>query len=447
MSQLTRRKIWFYAAPGLALSMPTIPAFVYLPSFYAADLGLGLTLVGAMLLASRLLDVFTDPLIGHLSDRYETRFGARRPWIVVGGILAALGLVLLFSPPVGAGGLYLFFCSTLLYLGWTMVAIPYTAWGAELTTDYDDRARITGARESLMIAGILLASFVPPLAAIIGFSKETGLLFVALLAITIGLPTITLLVTKVAEGPRQKSTHSLFSRRSWRAIKSNKPFLRLLAAWVINGMANGIPAALFPLFIGHVLKLGEVDQGLLIGGYFLAGILAVPLWLWLAKRLGKHKAWVWAMGLACLSFVFAPMLGAGDFWAFMVICLLTGAAFGADMALPPAMQADVVDLDRLRSGDDRTGLFFAFWSMGTKLALALAVGLAFPVLAFFGFDSGSNQNEGDALLALAVIYALVPVVFKVIAMIIVWTHPMTKKRHDILQKWFGRHSGPKTISG
>jgi Na+/melibiose symporter-like transporter len=139
------------------------------------------------------------------------------------------------------------------------------------------------------------------------------------------------------------------------------------------------------------------------------------------------------MILACAAFVWVPLLAPGDFLLFGLVCVLTGMALGADLALPPAMQADVIDYDTLKSGQRRAGLFFALWSMSTKLALALAVGIAFPALAAFGFETAPD-NSPEALLALAVIYAVVPVVLKAGAIALVWNHPITLRRQQTIRR-------------
>lgn len=439
----------FYAFPAFALAMPTIPVYVYLPTYYADTVGLGLTATGAVLLAARLFDVVTDPLVGVLSDRTQWRWGRRRPWILLGALLAALGLVQLFQPPQAAGVMYLLTWAMVLYVGWTLVAVPYTAWGAELSDDYHERSRITGSREAAMIIGILAAGAVPALMAGAGGSEEDGLAAVAWLAVLVGTPAITLLLWRVPEpdfapdhGTSKRPTEATpentqpANANRWRAIMEltgNRPFLRLLSAWFINGLANGFPAVLFPLYLQHGLEAGPVARGGLIMIYFIAGVAAIPLWLWLSRRHGKHKAWCFAMAIACAAFLWVPLLGPGDIALFVVICIVTGTALGADLALPPAMQADVVDFDTLRTRQQRAGLFFALWSMGTKLALACAVGIAFPLLDLFDFDP-SGINEESALLALTVIYALFPTLLKVGAILLIWGYPINARRQGIIRR-------------
>lgn len=448
--RIGRWTLLIYAAPAFALAMPTIPAYVYLPTLYAETLGLGLSAVGAVLLIARGLDVVTDPLIGMASDRIHWRWGRRKPWIVAGAIIAAVAVVRLFEPPADVGPLYLLIWAIALYFGWTLVAVPYTAWGAELSSGYHERARITGAREAATILGVVAAGGLPSLIAYFGGTQGGGLAAVAWLAIIAGAPAIGLLVWRVSDTGARSST----SRRGaattaarptaatprtslyWRGlveIAANRPFVRLLSGWFVNGLANGLPSVLFPLYLRHALGAGPAASGALIMAYFVAGIAAIPAWLALSRRYGKHRVWCWAMIMACAAFVWVPFLQTGQIAAFFVVCVITGMALGADLALPPAMQADVIDLDTLRTRRKRAGLFFAMWSMSTKLALALAVGVAFPTLAALGFVAG-GENDRGTVFWLAVIYAWVPSVLKLCAIAIIWNHPMSARRQQIIRR-------------
>ena len=159
--------------------------------------------------------------------------------------------------------------------------------------------------------------------------------------------------------------------------------------------------------------------------YFGAGVVTLPLWLVASRRLDKHRTWVAAMVGASLVFVFVPLLGDGDVWWFLAIALVTGATLGADLTLPASMQADVIDHDTTRSGQQRAGLYFALWSVATKAALAIAVGVAFPALEWSGFDAQAAFNSGYALFALAALYSLLPALLKLSAAALVWRYPLT----------------------
>lgn len=429
-----------YAAPGLPLAVLTLPVYIYLPTFYGGELGLGLAATGTVLLLARLLDVVTDPLAGHWCDRIGLRHGRRRTWMLAATPLVMLSAWQLFLPPSDAGLLHLLFWTLLLYLGWTALWLPYQAWGAELSEDYHQRSRIAGIREIFIVGGTCLAAAMPALAGWLGGSEApaglaqplawAGWLTVALLPVTV------LAASAAVPEPAPTAVRPPGFRQGLRMMRRNGPFLRLLAAYLANGTANGLAATLFLLFVEHRLEAPE-HAGSLLLAYFLAGIFSVPVWLAASRRMGKHRAWSLGMGLACLGFLAVPMLGPGDLAGFLLVCLATGLCLGADLALPSAIQADVVDLDTARGGGQRTGIFFAAWSMATKLALALAVGLAFPLLDLFGFDP-TGGSDGQALLALALLYGLLPIPIKIAAIALVWRFPLDQERQVRLRRLIRR---------
>jgi Na+/melibiose symporter-like transporter len=213
----------------------------------------------------------------------------------------------------------------------------------------------------------------------------------------------------------------------------NGPFRRLIAAYFLNGIANGLPATLFLLYVERVLERPDWT-GILLFVYFLCGIAAIPLWLRLSRRWGKHRTWVGAMLWAAVVFAFVPLLGPGDHLWFLAVCVLTGVSLGADLTLPPSMQADVVELDTLRSRQSRAGLYFALWGVATKLALALAVGIAFPLLALAGLEPGSESASPSALFTLAALYSLLPAAIKLGAIALVAGYPITAARQRRIRR-------------
>jgi GPH family glycoside/pentoside/hexuronide:cation symporter len=430
-----------YALPAFVVALPTIPVYVYLPMLYGATLGLGLAETGMILLAARLFDTVTDPVIGVLSDRLAFRGSRRKPWIAAGGVIAGIGLVRLLDPPAEAGGAHLLLWSIVLYGGWTMVAVPYTAWGAELSPDYDQRTRITSWREAFGLAGIVCAGAVNTAAASAGWNEREAIAAVGWAAVLAGLLVFPLLLLTVPDRMR-RAARPVTKMRDWRgglaSLTGNKPFLRLIAAWFLNGLANGIPAALFFLYLEHGLGASSVQRSWFVLAYFACAIGAIPLWQVLSRRFGKHVVWCWAMVAACAAFATVPFIPAGGLLAFGAVCVVTGAALGADLALPPAIQADVIDYDELRTGLARAGLQFALWGMSTKLALAAAVGLALPLVEASGFRPEAGETGGKW--ALVVIYAVLPVVLKLSAIAIVRSFPITAARHSLIRRRLGNRS-------
>jgi Na+/melibiose symporter-like transporter len=304
--------------------------------------------IGIALLAARLLDVVTDPVFGMLSDRTTSRFGRRKPWIIASLPLLVLATWQLFLPPGEAGIWHLLLWSSLAYLAWTVMLLPYTAWGAELADDYHERTRITAVREAFVVVGIILASALPALLGGAGVAEDgrTAAVENALAVLAYGvafiLPLSVLSLLLLVPEPRAQGEPPLGFMAALRMAWQNRPFIRLIAAYLLNGIANGLPATLFLLFTSHVIGSDDAAGPLLLL-YFAAGIVGMPLWLLLSRRFGKHRVWAGSMVWASAMFAAAPFLGEGDVWPFALICLLSGLSLGADLALPASIQADVVD--------------------------------------------------------------------------------------------------------
>jgi Na+/melibiose symporter-like transporter len=158
--------------------------------------------------------------------------------------------------------------------------------------------------------------------------------------------------------------------------------------------------------------------GLFLVIYFAAAALALPLWAILSKRIGEARAWLLSMLLSVIVFVWAWQLPAGALYSFAVICIFSGAALGADLALPPALLAGVIGAAG-HSGQ-REGAYFGLWNWMTKMNLALAAGIALPLLDYLGYTPGRATEPG--LTALGITYALLPCTLKLTAAALCGAH-------------------------
>lgn len=432
-----------YGLPSLPTTILTFPLFVLLPTFYAQDLGLGLGLVGAILLGSRIWDAVSDPLVGVLSDHINTPWGRRRPWMVAGTPIALISLWFLLVPGEGVGGGYLLGWTIALYIGGTMILIPYNAWGAEISGHYHERARVTSFREIFVLAGGITAAV---LVAVLQSDRAEALRVTALIVIVTLPIAVGFAVRFVPDRPAVLEQRLTFARAR-AAVRSNKPFQRLVVAFFLNSLANGFPITLFLLFVQHNLRANDTMLSWILGAYFIMALVSVPFWLLLTKRYGKHRVWVAAMILVCCFFIWVPFLGEGDAMWLLIISLFTGFGLGADLVLPPAMQADVVDLDELRHREKRTGIFFAVWSIALKLSLALAAGIAFPILELVDFRRDVGDNLPGALLTLAILYAIVPVIFKLAAIALIWGFPLTAAKQAQIRRLIAAKDRRRIASG
>jgi Na+/melibiose symporter-like transporter len=420
----TARQLLAYAAPALPLAALSLPFYVMIPEFYARDLGLSISMVGYVLLLVRLLDAISDPIAGVLADGFRPTFGRRRLWVAVSAPLVVIAAVFVLMPPANPSALYLLFWASCLSLAWTAAQVPYGAWGAELSRSYDGRTRVAAFRETATVTGTLLALLLPAIIQLQGGDTRAGLAAVAIL-IAVGLPLGALLAVRVTPEPVERRTARVSLRDGLRQIWFNRPFRRLLLAFFINSLANGLPASLFLFFVAD--RLGAKDTaGPLLVLYFICGVAGVPFWLWLARRTSKHRAWALGMILAAVTFSGAAFLTQGQVGAFALVCVLTGLALGADVVLPASIQADVIELDTATNGAERAGQYLGFWALATKMAFAGAVGFAFPILGLAGFDPGTGLRSDQGLLMLALLYAGLPSLLKLGAVALIWSFPLDR---------------------
>lgn len=394
-----------YGAMGLPLAFVALPLYVQLPSHYAGRYGVPLATLGALLLGARLFDAFVDPMIGRAADRWLARGQALRIAALAALVLAAGFQALFFPPELGTAALVAWCAAALVptYLAFSVLSVLHQAWGARLGGDEPQRARVVAWRESLALLGVLVASVLPALAGL----PATSAVFV--LALAAGWLAWTRAPSaSAAAGAVPPLASTLQPLR-------NPAFRRLLAVFTLNGIASAVPATLVLFFVRDRLQAAEWEP-LFLATYFAVGALSMPLWVRLVRRHGLMRCWLAGMLLAVVAFVWAAGLGAGDRLAFWLVCAASGVALGADLALPAALLAGVVQ--RAGHAGAQEGGYFGWWNFATKLTLALAAGLALPLLQLLGYAPG--RQDPAALQALAIAYGLLPCVLKLLAAALLW---------------------------
>lgn len=194
-----------YALPALPLAALALPLYVIVPTFYSEAIGLPVAAVGTVLLAIRLLDAATDPVFGWLADRWRGRGGRRRGFFIASLPLTAGSAFMLFWPPGEAGLGYLAFWAALVSIGFTWTSLPYTAWGAELSSDYSERTRISAFREGATLIGIVLATSLPFSIGLTGGGGMHGLQAMAIL-VAVLLPISGLAAVVLVPEPVNRSS-------------------------------------------------------------------------------------------------------------------------------------------------------------------------------------------------------------------------------------------------
>ena len=407
---ITHRQGLRYGFMGLPLAFVALPLYVVLPHHYASQYGVPLATLGLILLFARFFDAAIDPLLGRWSDRQFARStaGVLR-WGVILSAFLGLGFTLLFFPPVRELhllGWWLAGSLLLTYVAFSAISIMHQSWGARLGGDEAQRSRIVAWREGLGLVGVLLASALP---VAVGLPATTAAFFLAL-AVACGCwfyapqPQSS----GVAQHHLTTSIWLPFQRPAFRA---------LLAVFIVNGIASAIPATLLLFFVQDRLQAAPSMEPVFLGSYFVCAALSIPAWLLAVRRWGLARSWLAGMALSVSVFLFASGLGAGDSAGFIAVCALSGIGLGADLALPSALLAGVIQTN----GDQGSaeGAYFGWWNFSTKLNLALAAGLALPILGALGYAPGSRDPA--ALQVLTWSYCLLPCALKLGAATLLYT--------------------------
>jgi glycoside/pentoside/hexuronide:cation symporter, GPH family len=397
-----------YGSLGIALAFVALPLYVLLPNHYAREFGVGLSTLGAMLLGARLFDALIDPTLGRWADRLFGRsIDAVLKVAMLASVLLAIGFSALFFPPFRGVGLLVWTSLALIltYAAFSLVSVSHQSWGARLGGDAPFRARVAAWREAPGLIGVLLASTLPVVA---GLPVMVGV-FVVVLAI--GLWAWTHAPRPALSPVSQASSEDIW--QPWRNVR----FRSLLLVFVLNGIASAVPATLVLFFVQDMLQAPKRLEGVFLGVYFIAGAIAIPLWMQAVKRIGLARGWLVSMLLSIVVFIWAATLGAGDVWPYVAVCALSGIALGADLAFPSALLTGAIQAQG--DQDRHEGAYYGWWNFATKLNMALAAGLALPLLDVFGYTPGAR--DPSALQALVIAYCVLPCVLKLMAAGVLFT--------------------------
>ncbi|MBB3890509.1 Na+/melibiose symporter-like transporter [Phenylobacterium haematophilum] len=406
-----------FAALAIPLAGAGLPLAVYLPPYYAQELGLGLGAVGLIFMLSRVWDAATDPLVGVLSDRTRSRFGRRKPWIAAGAPLFTLSTAAIFAPGLFGverpGAAWLSVWLAVFYVGWTMIQIPVSAWAGQLAAQYHERSRVQTYFQVATAGGLLLVLVLPAvldqLGARAGLPADPGLKVAAMGGFILAtfVPTLIAALALVKEPPAPPPSSVRSTLRRDLALAARDPLLRkVLTSDFAVTLGQLIRSSLFVFFVSAYMGRPDLAAGLFLL-QFVFGVFAGPIWLRIGYRLGKHRAAIAgelvqvAINLALLFIVPSalPLL--------VGLTIAQGLAQGSGNLMLRSMVADIADKQRLESGEDRIGLLFSIFSLTGKAATAVAVGVALPLVGLLGFKPGA-ANSAEALLALKLVFALGP---------------------------------------
>lgn len=424
-----------FSSPAFPLASMLVPILLYLPDFYARELGMNLTVLAGVMTFVRLFDLWFDPVIGVAMDKTNTRFGRFRPWFVAGIPVGMLAMYMLYNGPVGVTAGYLLFWLIALNVGQSMSHLSHIAWAASLWNDYDGRSRAYGWLFIFSTVGIFTIMAMPPaMVLLFGGSHTDGVVSMGWL-IVFALP-LTMFLALGSVGERAPPLVTEKPRlKDYLKLAKRPAVLRLVLVDAMWAIGPSIAGTLFFAFYDGLKHLPREISGLALLMYFVGGLVCSPLWMALSRRFGKHNALVIAsLSYAALQSMLL-LLPVNQPWLVAVVLFFAGLPSNAGPILITSMTADAADDVRLNSGLDRTALIFGLRSGLSKIGTTVSVGLTLYVLGVVGYDFKlGSANDEASLTVLACLYALVPATVGLIAAFVIRGHKLDADTHAEIRR-------------
>ena len=431
-----------FGFPAMTHALIASPVYAILPTYYAATTAVTLAQIGLIAALCRIVDAISDPITGYLSDRTRTRFGSRKPWIVCSIGFCGIAAFQLFTPPGNATWVYYLVWSQLMFIGFTMFEVPRSAWGAEISREYNERATIGMFVGGFNIAGSLAFYLLPVVMGLLtGQSRIDGhTLRIIALTYVIVMP-LGIMVSAVCVPKGDGIDHNTVSIRAvLKTLVSLRPAQRLLAAVFLWGVGQGITLGCAFIFYSDYMKM-DAYFALVMGLLFLTQVASLPVWSRFLPRFDRHRVWACCIALGALLGPLVLLIPKGQHGLApaLVLILVQGVLMAPVNVLPGAILGDVIDYDTLKSGTNKAGNLFAVQMVLIKVAMALGGGFAFNLLGAVGYRVGKS-NSHSAELGLIATFIVVPACFHLAMAGLAWNFPITRARQTIIYKRLQRRS-------
>lgn len=438
-----------YGAPNFAGAGMAIPVAIHMSIFYSDTVLVPLGYIAMAVAFARAFDAIVDPLMGWITDRTNTRWGRRRPWMLIGAPLCALAFVALFSPPAALADMeaarWFTVTFVLFFLATTMYGIPHYGLGPELTSDYKERLSLFGWMEGFSVLGTMVAAAAPALLITLLGSDRA-----AYRALAIGMGGLLALLylvlcLRIRERPDYYGRKPNPLVPGVRRVMRNRSFRVLLAVYLASSITGAIPGLMVPYFTKYVLRPENPDQwiGIFLLTYFASAFLFMPLWIRASRRWGKKTIYLWTLAMGGTGSAALFLVGEGQLYLTLGILVWAGATFGVRLFLAPSMQADVIDYDELLTGKRREAQYGALWSIMTKFAVIPSASVPLAILATLGFQPNVVQTE-TVKYAISAIFALLPAATSLVAFGIAVFFPIDEKIHRAIVSGIEAHRRGET---
>jgi glycoside/pentoside/hexuronide:cation symporter, GPH family len=442
-----------YGAGDLGPAITANILGVFLLIFFTNVAGLKPHLAGSILMIGKIWDAINDPIVGVMSDRTQSRWGRRHPWMIFGAIPFGITFILQWLvPPLNEWGLFTYyvFVAVLFNTFYTAVNLPYTALTPELTQDYDERTSLNSFRFAFSIGGSILSLLLAK-AIFDAFKNNPLQQYLVLSSISAVISALALywcvLGTQkrvaLAERKRQDNTGTEPSLPYLQQLKiafSNRPFLYVIGIYLCSWLAVQNTVSIIPYFVKSYMGLG--DQDFINVVLTVQGTSMVMLFVWTAisNRLGKKAVYFMGMSLWIIAELGLFFLQPGQTGLMYLLAVLAGFGVSTAYLVPWSMIPDVIELDELNTGQRREGIFYGFMVLLQKVALAIGLFVVGWVLQQSGFQE-TAAGQPDPTQPLSALWAIrwmvgpVPLVVLLMGLGLAYLYPISKEIHaEILLK-------------
>lgn len=417
-----------FCMTALAIQAYATLVTVFLPEFYANALALPVGAVGTAFMTVRVLDLMIDPLLGGMMDATRSRWGRYRPWLLASAPILMVSTYALFLARPGVGLGYLWGWLFIAFIGFSMIVLSHLAWTATLSTGATERTRIFAWWQVFATAGqFSILAIMPVAASAYPDNPEAGIHAAGWVMIVLIPAAILLALRTTSEKPPAQEHQAALAVRDYLALFSQGPVVRLVLADLLIALSTGVANAVALFYYMGQLGFDRAGASLFILIAYGAAFAGTPLFARLARRIGKARALQAGAALQALLQLAMAAQPAQSFWLTATNAAALGLCIPIAWFLPRALMADVADATRARFGVDRTGLLYATLNGSMKLALGLAVGMAFLLLGWLGFDAADAGNPANAW-PLRALIGIVPAVFSVGVVLCMVGYPETSLR-------------------
>jgi glycoside/pentoside/hexuronide:cation symporter, GPH family len=443
----TKEKILYgIADSGIALLTASIQFFLL---FYYTDIaGIDPAIAGTALLVGKLTwDAINDPLFGYISDRTRSRWGRRKPYMLLGAVPLGLTIWLLYSVPPGLTGIsaFLVVLGTFLLVDTfqTLVSVPYYALSAELTYDYDERTSLISVRMIFTVLGYILGAAATTAVAgffmSLGWSKTAA--YSGMGAVFGTVAVITLLVTTFGVKERVRLDLKPAQMPVWpqvRQVFKNRPFVQYMIMSAIISISFTLLTSLLPYFLTYQLQIPDQISLVLLVMLVTIGVFLIP-WRYVSIKMNKGPAYALGLAIASLAIIGAFLLPEGPSPWIYVIAFVAGVGFSAQYVFPWSILPDVIEVDQAATNERHEGIYFGANAFLGKLTGALGIAAAGWALKLFGYVPEAVQTA-TALFGIRFFFAIVPVIGFALALPLLIWYPITREKHAQLIKKQGEGS-------